>query len=435
MKMASEDVFEGTRFLPFATKLHRNSCLRAVRHTFFTLMPFLLAVYVLDIAASLVMDPWGPLIGETGMNLGFWLTGGLSGDEYRQHDFVQAMAVCRRITGIGYGLISMAIAMVLAKELAQLWDADKEMTAFCALAAFLFLLPQPEGGHGDFVDYFAGRRFLPAFLTAFLSARLFSWISHAEGLRVELPRFLPGKLVKYFASVLPVSLTLLLLAILSLVFGVLWGTAVPWLRSAVSMEFFQHPLVAMLYQFVVWTLWWFGMPGYGFTSPVQQLAYLPAQASNQLGDAGFVFTSGFFEAGLMHVLGFVIAILVFSGHESWRAVAKLSLPAMLFNIQEPVMFCLPVVLNPFFFLPYLLAPMANTFLGWIAISWGIVPVFKFGLPWTMPVLLNGSFGTGSFMGGALQAVWLVMDIFIYAPFVITANMLEFKGEAKEDGRR
>ncbi|MBQ7479471.1 MAG: PTS sugar transporter subunit IIC, partial [Selenomonadaceae bacterium] len=81
--------------------------------------------------------------------------------------------------------------------------------------------------------------------------------------------------------------------------------------------------------------------------------------------------------------------------------------------------------------PYLAAPLANTLLGWIAISWGIVPVFETGLPWTMPILFSGTLGTGSFMGGVLQVVWLVMDIFIYAPFVITANMLDFKDEEGE----
>ena len=93
------------------------------------------------------------------------------------------------------------------------------------------------------------------------------------------------------------------------------------------------------------------------------------------------------------------------------------------------------MLNPLFLLPYLLAPLANTFIGWLAISYGIVPVFQTAVPWTMPLFLNGAMGTGSFMGGILQIVWLVMDIFIYAPFVITANMIEFSGEREEADSR
>ena len=397
------------------------------------IMPFLLAVSFLDILESLVLDPWSPVMAENGLNLGFWLTGGLSGDEYRQHWLVRVMLSCRHIISLSYGMLSMALAMALAGRLADIWDADRDMTALCALAAFLFLLPPPAEVQGDFVDYFAGRRFLPAFLVAFFSARLFSWFSRWPGLRLGLPEFLPENLTRYVSALFPILLTLLTLMFLSMGFGTSWAVLDAWLRANVPVAFFQHPLVVFLYQIVVWLLWWFGLPGYGFTSLVQQTAYVPAQLSNQLGDTAYVFTSGFFEAGIMHVLGLILAILVFSKHEAWRSVSKFSLPLMLFNIQEPIAFCLPVVLNPLFLIPYLMAPLANTMLGWIAISWGIVPVFKAGLPWTAPLIFSGALGTGSFMGGVLQAVWLVMDIFIYAPFVITANMLEFKGEDGEEG--
>ena len=430
--MGSEDVFGGAHLLPMAARLHRNRYLQAVRHSFFIILPFLLAVSFLDILESLVLDPFSPVMGEEGLNLGFWVTGGLSGDAYRQHWLVQSMVSCRHIIGVGYGMLSLALAMVLAGKLATLWNADRLMAAFCALAAFLFLLPSSgEMVQEEFVDYFAGRRFLSAFFVAVLSARLFAWFSHIRKLRLNLPKALPGNPMRCLSAFVPVLLTLLVLMLLSMGFGALWTAVGAWLKAALPMSFFQHPLVALLYQALVWTLWWFGFPGYGFTSFVQQMAYAPAQASNQLGDTAFVFTSGFFEAGIIHVLGLLIAILVFSKHESWRSVSKFSFPAMLFNIQEPVMFCLPVVLNPLFLIPYLAAPLANTLLGWIAISWGIVPVFETGLPWTMPILFSGTLGTGSFMGGVLQVVWLVMDIFIYAPFVITANMLDFKDEEGE----
>ena len=103
---------------------------------------------------------------------------------------------------------------------------------------------------------------------------------------------------------------------------------------------------------------------------------------------------------------------------------------MLFNVQEVFIFGLPVILNPIFLIPYILAPMANTFVGYIAISWGIVPIFQVDVPWTMPLFVGAIVGTHSIMGGVLQVVWLIMDIFIYAPFVITSNALELPEEKK-----
>ena len=86
-------------------------------------------------------------------------------------------------------------------------------------------------------------------------------------------------------------------------------------------------------------------------------------------------------------------------------------------IQEPIAFGLPIVLNPILLIPHILAPLANTVVGWLAISAGIVPIFKYVVPWTMPLFFGATIGTGSIAGGLLQVVWLLMDICIYAPFV------------------
>ena len=161
-------------------------------------------------------------------------------------------------------------------------------------------------------------------------------------------------------------------------------------------------------------------------SKVMEIAYIPAQLSNQIGETSAIFTTGFFEAGVIHVLGLMIAILVFSQHENWRSISKFGLPAMFFNIQEIFIFGLPVILNPIFLVPYIFAPIANVIVGYIAISWGIVPIFQIDIPWTMPLILSATIGTHSIMGGILQIVWLIMDIFIYAPFVITANSIEME---------
>ena len=161
-----------------------------------------------------------------------------------------------------------------------------------------------------------------------------------------------------------------------------------------------------------------------------EVGYIPAQLSNQLGETSAIFTTGFFEAGVIHVMGLIIAILVFSQHENWRSVSKFGSLAMLFNIQEVFIFGLPVILNPIFFIPYIFAPLANTIVGYFAISWEIVPIFQVDLPWTMPLFFSSIIATHSIMGGILQIVWLIMDIFIYAPFVITANSIQLTEEKK-----
>ena len=97
-------------------------------------------------------------------------------------------------------------------------------------------------------------------------------------------------------------------------------------------------------------------------------------------------------------------------------------------MYEPLVYGLPVVLNPLLLLPFVFAPFANTAVGYVAFLWGIVPYFQNPVPWSMPVFFGGIVSADALMGGILEIVWLVMDIFIYAPFVITANMMQLTEE-------
>lgn len=428
MKMESERFFATATFLPFARSLSQNKYLCAVRHSFFAILPFLLAVSFLDVLMSLVLSPTGPVMADTGLNFGYSITKA-TGDDYFSHPVIKLLTECNRMVALGYGMLSMIFTMSLSRRFGEIWGANTLMTSLCALAAFLFLIPTATASD-EVVDYMAGRRFLPAFLVAIIASRLYASISNLKICRYEPLPFLPKNLSNFMTAALPVTITILTLALTSLIVGSTADSAVNFIEKTVPDSFWQNPVVALIYQITVSILWWFGFPGYGFLTNINEIAYIPAQFSNQAGETSYIFTSGFFDAASLHILGLVIAIFVFSSHENWRRVALMSLPCAVFNIQDPIMFCLPIILNPVFFIPYVIAPVANIVLGFIAILWGIVPIFSESLPWTMPLLLSGILGTGSFMGGVLEVAWLVMDIFIYAPFVITANMLDWGDDDK-----
>lgn len=423
--------------LKMAGQLIDNKYLDAIRRCFFRMMPFLLAVSFFDLIITIFLSPDGFILGSRWLNLGFWLTGGLTGEEYRQHHIIVTLLTFRHIISLGYGVLSMVLVLSLANQLGKLWELDRVATTFCAMTAFMFMLPPADVTNQiAAVDYFSERRFFAAFFAAFAASALFAFFCRQKKLRLPpFPRH--NEELGYFLDMtLPVSLTLLVFAVLALVTENLEFAPEHIMQTTLAFQSFQLLPVALAYQAVVWILWWFGIPGYGFTSAIQRYAYVSAQTSNQLGDTAYAFTSGFFEAGMMHTVGLIIAVLVFSRHQVWRRVGKWCLPLTLFNMQEALAFGLPVVFNPLFLVPYVLAPMANTFVGYIAISWGIVPPFQVSVPWTMPIFLNGIVATGSYMGGMLQMVWLIMDIFIYAPFVLLANVVELnEDESGEDKKR
>ena len=417
--------FWNVSIIPNIEKIYRNKYLVALRQSFYVLMPFWLMISIFEILVNIFLDHNGLLMGERGLNLGFWLTGGVGEEDYLNSNFVHVLNTYRSILITGYGILSLTITVILSSKLSEIWESDKILTIFCSMSAFL-LMSVEMSSEKNFVDYFNHIEFFTTFFTTFAASALFAKLSKIPKLKLNIPKSFPEEMSRYLSASLAILITIMTFSIISFFTSLIGQSINSILEDIASFQMFQNPIFVLLYQFVVWFLWWLGIPGYGVTSVVLEKIYIPAQMSNQIGDTSAIFTIGFFEAGVIHVLGLMIAILVFSQHDKWRSVSKFSLPFMLLNIQEVFIFGLPVILNPIFIAPYILAPLANTIVGYVAISWGIVPIFQTDIPWSITLFLGSAIGTHSIMGCILQIVWLIMDVFIYAPFVITANAIDVK---------
>lgn len=423
--------------MPIAAKISSNKYLLAMRDAFSMLLPFIIVGSFFGIMEWVILDPWGTVMGPNGLNLGHALSGGLTGDAYKDSAFVAAMqslqGLCNNVVTVGFGMFSFLLVAAFSYRLAGIWGGDKFSTALTALGAFIIVTPQQIiGKAGDKIggfslDYFGNRAVLSALIVATVASWIFVKLSKNKKMCIKMPDTVPPAVAKSFEVLVPVFITLSVFTIFTATLTWLGlkplNDLIYQIIQAPLMGFSQGLGFSLLYQFVVWFFWWFGIHGHNVTAAVQNMVYMPAQLANQDGTAAYIFSNGFFEAGLMHIMGLVIAIFLFSKKESWRAVAKLGVPAMLFNIQEPLAFGLPIVLNPILLIPYILAPLANTVIGWLVISGGLVPIFRFVVPWTMPLFFGGMIGTGSLAGGLLQIVWLVVDVIIYAPFVIASNKI------------
>ncbi|SEP14893.1 PTS sugar transporter subunit IIC [Propionispora vibrioides] len=418
--------------IPVAGRISSNRYLLAMRDSFSTILPFMIVGSFFGIIEWVVIDPTGTVMGPNGMGLGMKMTG-LTGEAYLASAFVATLkslqALCNLVVTIGFGVLSLFLVAAFSYRLGGIWGGDKFSTALTGIGAFLIVTPQQVNKVGGFsLDYFGNKGVLAALLVATVSSWVFVKLTKNKKIRIHMPDTVPPAVAQSFAVLVPVLFTLGGFALFA---ALLTWFDIPPLNDLIY-KVIQAPLMgfsqgmgfSLLYQFIIWLFWWFGIHGHNVTAAIQNTVYMPAQLANQDGTASYIFSNGFFEAGLMHIMGLVIAVFLFSKKESWRAVAKLGAPAMLFNIQEPLAFGLPIVLNPILLVPYILAPLANTFVGWLAVSSGLVPIFRFVVPWTMPLFFCGTIGTGSIMGGLLQVVWLAMDVFIYAPFVIAANRID-----------
>ncbi|MGL4878126.1 PTS transporter subunit EIIC, partial [Paraclostridium dentum] len=130
-------------------------------------------------------------------------------------------------------------------------------------------------------------------------------------------------------------------------------------------------------------------------------------------------------------LALIIAILLISKKQSAeRAIAKISLVPGLFNINEPLIFGLPIVLNPIMFIPFIFVPVINAVIAYFATASGLVTPMVVLNAGVEPVLLNawvlGAFKIGPVL---LMLALLILDVILYAPFV---KLLQNQNKIEEE---
>ena len=174
-------------------------------------------------------------------------------------------------------------------------------------------------------------------------------------------------------------------------------------------------------------LWFFGIHGSDTLEGVMQKYFATGLAENQAaiaagGAPSNVLTKEFFDCfvlmgGCGSAICLLIAILLFSKNRARRGLGLTASFPMIFNINEIMVFGLPIVFNPVMLIPFLTVPVVCYSVAYMAISAGWVPMIRSSVTWTTPILLGGYQATGSIAGSVLQLVNVVLGVAIYFPFV------------------
>lgn len=191
----------------------------------------------------------------------------------------------------------------------------------------------------------------------------------------------------------------------------------------------QHPLGEMIiFNFIVHLLWFFGLHGNHIMEPVlQHIQLADVQAiSNLVGMDGQIVVSSsktFLDVFILiggsgSTVCLMIALFFVSRRGNMAWLTKLSIVPAIFNINELLIFGLPIVLNPIFLIPFVLVPVVLACVSYFAISMGLVSIVVQSVHWTTPPLLSGYIATNSWSGVWLQLVEIAVGTIIYLPFVI-----------------
>ena len=131
------------------------------------------------------------------------------------------------------------------------------------------------------------------------------------------------------------------------------------------------------------------------------------------------------------VIGLVIYITFFAKSKSLRSLGKLSIVPNIFNINEPIIFGTPIVLNIYLLIPFVLVPLIIGISSYLLMYMGILPLFSgVMVPWTTPPIISGFLLCG-IRGALLQIVLLLISMAIYYPFFKMLDKQEVKKESIE----
>lgn len=277
-------------------------------------------------------------------------------------------------------------------------------------------------------------------IAALISGLVVGWVYSLflnKNVTIKMPAGVPEGVAAAFTSLIPglvlVTGTTIIYAVFKIGFGI---TPIEWIY-----EVFQLPLqgltdsfggvVAM--GFLIPFFWFFGIHGSTLISDaIMGPLLLANSASNQaildagleltIANGGHIVTRQFVDqfitvTGAGVTIGLVVYMAFFARSKQLREIGKLGLIPSFFNVNEPVLFGTPIVLNPMLLVPFIMMPILAGVIQYAAIYFGLCPLYGgVVIPWTTPPIISG-FLIGGWKTALLQAVILVLTFFVYLPFI------------------
>ncbi|WP_195946103.1 PTS sugar transporter subunit IIC [Paraclostridium bifermentans] len=417
---------------PIATKFSTQRHLCAIRDGFITLMPLVIVASLFVLLNNVVLD------GNIGLLKSFKL------DEYKD------IGVSVYYGTLGF--LSVLLAATVSYKLASSYKMDELGTTVVSVAALATLIPTTIVTadnvtiSGVFSEiYTSPTGLFVAVIVAILATEILRKLNSIDKLKIKMPESVPPTVSKSFNLLIPSFITLTLFAVVAFIFTQYVGTNVydvitKLIQAPIKAVFQGLPgiVIVLLIQNLLWS---FGLHGAFILSPITEPTLLTAIQENmaafQIGaDIPNIVTKPFLDAfaflgGGGCTIGLVIAILIASKKPQYKSVTKLGFIPSLFNINEPLMFGLPVVLNPLFMIPLVLVPIVNVVIAYIATASGLISKTVVMVPWTTPPILSAYLSTAGDIRAALLAAGLiVLSVFIYLPFVLASNKVK---DVEEEG--
>lgn len=419
------------KFVDFSARLANQVHLRSLRDAFAAVMPiFILAG--LAVLVNNVLFPW-VLEGEPLVRFKVWGEAVINGT---------------------LNIAALLIAPMTAWSLARNRNFDNPVSAVViALSSYIMMMPMhlevvPDGAKATVTvsqmlsfanigstGIFAG------VIIGLLSTELFTRIAGIEKLNISLGENVPPAVGKSFSALIPTIITLSTFAVIAAVLANVLHTDLIHLITTLI----QQPL-RLINTSLPGTIFIYSFGNFLFTLGIHQsvvngvilepfllintnenmLAFASGQPIPHIINNIFVPTFGMI-GGTGSTISLLLAIFIFSRQKSAKQVARLSISPGLFNINEPVIFGLPIVFNLPLMIPFVLLPAIGIYFAWLCTTLGWMSRCVVMIPWTTPPILSAWLATaGDWRAVVVQLIIIVFGVFFYLPFLKIAERVALR---------
>ncbi|WP_368911081.1 PTS N,N'-diacetylchitobiose transporter subunit IIC [Proteus vulgaris] len=429
--------------LPFAVKIGKQPHVNAIKNGFIRLMPLTLA------GAMFV------LINNVFLSFGdgsFFYSLGIRLDASTIETLNGFKAIGGNVYNGTLGIMSLMAPFFIGMALAEERKVDPIAAGLLSIAAFMTVTPYNAGGaYAVGANWLGGANIISGIIIGLVVAEMFTFIVRHNWV-IRLPDSVPASVSRSFSALIPGFIILSVMGVVS------WGLATYETNfHQIILDSISTPLASMGsvvgWAYVIFTslLWFFGIHGSLALAALDSGIMTPWALENvsiytEYGSVEAALAAGktfhlwakpmldsfIFLGGTGATLGLILAIFIASRRADHRQVAKLALPAGLFQINEPIIFGLPVIMNPVMFIPFILIQPILAAITVTAYYLGIIPPVTNIAPWTMPTGLGAFFNTNGSIAALLLALFnLGVATLIYLPFVIISNKAQTEIEKEE----
>ena len=305
-------------------------------------------------------------------------------------------------------------------------------------------------GEVGFANYlWKGARVLfVAIILGVLTAYIYQWFINKD-IQIKMPESVPSAVSRSFSAIIPGSVIITMWLV---VFALLDTFGLPNLHEVAQvilgkpLGLLGNNIIGTVFVVAFNSLFWFvGIHGGHVVNSIMQPTWIANIDANRVAyQAGekmtHIITQPFMDnfvyiGGGGATIGLILVLAYYSrkkkASQRTKVMAPITVVPGLFNINEPAMFGIPVVMNLLLFVPFIVAPILNALIAYFAMATNLVPLTRTVASWTMPPILSGFLTTGSIAGALLQVVLIIVDVLLYLPFYTLAEKSFRKEEAGE----